>query len=139
MVPQMVFEVIYPQSMSVLVEPCRGQNLACGSYVKLQQLRSSSVFTVYLAIGRFAVDNETAATTIMTMITGVDSAVFDGVRISKRACAWRRMHERILIFGNCLTNLCLAGSHSFPYSGFLIEQQQTAHGDNARASMAFRP
>ena len=87
MVPQMVSEVIYPRSTSVLVEPCGSQNLACGSCVKLQQLRSSSVFPVYLMIGRFAVDNETTATTIMTMIADVDSATFDGVTISKRAHA----------------------------------------------------
>ena len=86
-IPQMVSEVIYPRSTSVLVEPCGSQNLVFGSYVRLQQLRSSSVFSVYLAIGRFAVDNETAATTIITMITGVDSAAFDGVTISKRAHA----------------------------------------------------
>ena len=87
MVPQMVSEVIYPRSTSVLVEPCGSQNLACGSYVKLQQLRSSSVFPVYLVIKRFAVDNETSDTTIMTMITGAGSAAFDSVRISKRARA----------------------------------------------------
>ena len=45
------------------------------------------MFPVYLAIGRFAVDNETAATTIMTMINGVDSAAFDGATLSKRARA----------------------------------------------------
>ena len=77
----MVSKVIYPRSTS------KNQKLACGSYVKLQQLHSSSVFPVYLAIGRFVVDNETAARTIMTMITGVDSAAFDGVMISKRAHA----------------------------------------------------
>ena len=42
---------------------------------------------VYPAIGRLAVDNETAATTTMVMITGADSAVFDVTTISKRACA----------------------------------------------------
>ena len=45
------------------------------------------MFPVYLAIGRFAVDSETVATPIMTMITGADSAAFDGVTISKRARA----------------------------------------------------
>ena len=61
MIPQMASKEIHPQSTSVLVEPCGSQNLICGSYVRLQQLRSSSVFPVYLAIGRVAVDNEIAA------------------------------------------------------------------------------
>ena len=86
-VPKIVSGVIYPWSTSVLMEPCESRILASGSYCKLQQLRSSSAFQVYPAIGQFAVDNETAATKTTTMITGADSAAFDGVTISKRARA----------------------------------------------------
>ena len=53
--PQMVSKLIYPRSTNVLVEPCGSQHLVCGSYVRLQQLRISSVFPVNLAIGLFAV------------------------------------------------------------------------------------
>ena len=69
------------------MEPRESRILASGSYYKLQQLRSSSAFQVYPAIGRLAGDNETAATTTTTMITGADYATFDGVPISKRARA----------------------------------------------------
>ena len=79
MVPQMASWVIYPQSTSASMEPCGSQILANCSYDKLQQLRSSSHFQVYPAIWRLAVDNETATTTTMTLITGADSAAFDGV------------------------------------------------------------
>ena len=114
MVPQIISEVIYPRSTSVLVEPCGSQNLACGSYVKLQYVRSSSAFP---AIGQFVVDNETSTNTMTTMITGAGSMAANGTTISERARARRRTRERILIFGNYLANLCLAGSH---FSLFLV-------------------
>ena len=123
--PQVVFEVIYPWSTSVLVEPCGSQNLACGSYIKLQRLCSSSVFPVYLAIRRFAVDNEAAETTIMTMIAGVGSAAFDGVMISKQTRAMIGARADINIW-KLFGRLRSAGSHSFPNSGFLTEQLRAA-------------
>ena len=67
------------------MEPCGSRILACGSYNKLQQLRGSSVFPVYLAVRRFAVDNKIAATT--TMLTGAGSAAANGAMISKQARA----------------------------------------------------
>ena len=86
--PQMVLQtvsgVIYPRSTSVSMEPCGSRILACGSCDDLQQLRSSSVFPVYLAVRRFAIDNETAQTTIMTMITGANSAAFGDVTLSNK-------------------------------------------------------
>ena len=46
-----------------------------------------SVAGVRPAIRQLAVDNETTATTTMTIITGADYAAFDSVTISKRAQA----------------------------------------------------
>ena len=114
MVPQMVSEVIYPRSTSVLVEPCGSRNLACSNYGKLRYVRSSSAFP---AIGRFVVDSETATNTTTMMITGAGSTAANGATISERARVRRRTRERNVIFGNCLANVCLAGSH---FSLFLV-------------------
>ena len=138
MVPQMVSEVIRPLSTSVAMEPCRSRILACRSYDKLQQLRSSSVFKVYPAIGRFAVGNETAAATTLRIITGADSATFDDVTISKRAHATvgTRAYS---ICGNCLADFVWLAVTLFHVPLICVCATVISAQQQYRVSMAFPP